>query len=164
MSDLPLIAAAEHAIHDGGWSARLAPDERIPDVQKYLDSGDCAWIISPGLFACYVTTNRSDPDLRYAQVMWSVAALARKEMLVLGPSEDGLWPVEFPDGSIGYGFVLTAVVPSTLDLHRAATALRYDDSVFGEFTFPRADGMKRHIPRGYDQWGRKRVGLAEYLG
>ena len=150
---------------DGGWSCRLAPDERIPPPEPLYAGVDASpWAISPGLLAAYVTTARSDIDLRYQQTMWTVERLARDGYLLRGPAEDGLWPVAFEDASFDHAFVLVGNVLSLEDLAKIATGLRYGDSASRAFTFPRADDMKRKIPSGYDEWGRARTFKAEYTG
>ncbi len=147
MVGTPLTASSIRLLaKGGGWECRLAPDERIPEG---------SWAISPDLFAAYVCTNRSDTELRYAQVMWTTLKLHEKKWLILGQDEDGLSAISFEDGTTDFGFVLTGIW-NTQDLADAATELRYDDSAFKEFTFPREEGRKRHIPRDYDQWGRHR--------
>jgi len=112
------------------------------------------------LFAAYVCTCRTITEVRYAQVMWVTLRMHEKKWLILGTDDDGLTAITFEDGTTDFGFVLTGIW-NTADLRQAATELQWDDSASNAFTFPRDQGVKRHIPRDYDQWGRHRTFRAQ---
>ena len=149
VNDTTLTASSIRLGKSERWSCNLAPDSRLPEN---------VWAISPGLFSVYVCTGY-DANLRYEQTMWTVKRLHENDWLVLGPEDDGLWPITFSDGSTDYAFVINELW-DVHDIAKEATKLRADDSLTRAFTFPRAEGAKRTI-KGCDEWGRIRTFSAQ---
>jgi hypothetical protein len=149
MSDL--TATSERLADDrtGGWTAILAPDERLPEG---------SWAVSPGCFARTWTHRGSDADLQYSQTIWTANAFAKKGWLTFGPAEDGLWPIDFPDGSTDFAFVVNQIY-SLHDLGKVSGELRYDDR-YNARTFPRAEGVRLGPRAGHDEFGRQRISRA----
>ena len=116
------------------------------------------WAISAGVLAERALTARFDADLQYLQLLWTTKALGNAGLLIPGPSEDDLWPIKFPDGTIDFGYVISGNVYDLQELVREINALRWDDSAFADYSYPRAEGMRRKLKGGYDQWGRQRTG------
>jgi hypothetical protein len=165
MSDAPLTATGRYLSEYGGWSASLQPDERIPPPDKplYIDMDANPWAISPGLFAVYSARSTKDADLRYVQTMWTVNKLIAWGFVLGGPAEDSTWPIQFEDGDIELGYVLSGDVLDLRDFMKKAREAWYQDKFEGR-TYPYGEGGRWAGGTGADIHGRVRTGVAEFLG
>lgn len=163
MSDTPLLASSDRYTEDGGWSASLVPDDRIPPPEKplYLDMDANPWAVSPGLFAAY-TARANSGDLRYEQTIWTVTKLTAWGYVLGGTAADGTWPITFPDGSTELAYVLSGDVLDIHDLSRLARRAWHQDRHEGR-TYPYGDGGRWAGGTGADIYGRVRTGIMEYV-
>jgi hypothetical protein len=161
----PLLAAApRYPSENGGWSASLVPDDRIPPPEKplYIDVDSKPWAVSPGLFAAYSARSTKDADLRYEQTIWTVEKLTAWGFVLGGPEEDGTWAIQFEDGSTELAYVLSGGVLDLRDLMKKAREAWYQDKFDGH-TYPYGEGGRWAGGTGADIYGRQRTGIVEFL-
>jgi hypothetical protein len=154
--ETPLIASSPPTDGDrAGWRCTLAPDERLPEQERGW------WAIDPDYLAAYAKCDR-DPEMSHEQVIWTAEVHAKVGNLLLGPAEDGLWPIMFPDGSTDYAYVVNFW--NDEDLRRETNRIIHDDLRLHGHTRPHDPDAGRWAGTpAYDEFGRKRTGRAEFL-
>jgi hypothetical protein len=161
LSDAPLIAASPRVPSEYGWSCSLTPDERLPEQhQIYIDCNPNPWAVDPGLFASYVTRTRQDVELRYEQTLWIVERFAARGYLLNGPAEAGTWIVQFPDGAVDYGYVLSCNLLDLNDISAKAAIVKHEAKFVGP-PYPHGEGGRWAGSSAHDMWGRKGTVLWE---